>query len=226
MWHPGATAADRDAALEEERATRTASRGVGAGRGAGARGRPARPQPAVEHWSDEEEDDDWETAQLASRWQRSKREQAEREAERAEAEAELKAARAAAEAAEAAERARRNSGDEKRAGPTPSDARVRAAQCDADWEAFTKLGEKARIRYADVPWPALDAATLGMDARYAGARERKAAYRAASLRWHPDKFVQSFGSRLVPEEREKILKRVTEVAQAVNSIYQEVKDSN
>ena len=50
--------------------------------------------------------------------------------------------------------------------------------------------------------------------------ERRLAYRAASLRWHPDKFVQSFGAQLVPSEREAVLKRVTEVSQAINAIFQ------
>ena len=61
---------------------------------------------------------------------------------------------------------------------------------------------------------------LGLDLS-APAAERKAAFRSASLRWHPDKFVQSFGGRLVPDEREAILQRVTQVSQAVNALMQE-----
>ena len=56
-----------------------------------------------------------------------------------------------------------------------------------------------------------------------GLSERRLAYRAASLRWHPDKFIQGFGAQLVPAEREAVLKRVTEVSQAINAIFQQQK---
>ena len=92
---------------------------------------------------------------------------------------------------------------------------------EAAWERFVQRGD-APIRAVDVPWPALDAASLGLEGRCTSAAERKAAFRAASLRWHPDKFVQSFGGLLVAEEREAILQRVTEVSQAINSLYQEM----
>ena len=51
----------------------------------------------------------------------------------------------------------------------------------------------------------------------------KGVYRAASLRWHPDKFTQSFGGQLAPAEREAVLKRVTEVSQTINAIFQQEK---
>ena len=81
-------------------------------------------------------------------------------------------------------------------------------------------GDEASVRAADVPWPTLEAAALGLDPRATSAAERKQAFRTASLRWHPDKFVQSFGARLQPEEREQVLQRVTEVSQAINALYQ------
>ena len=62
---------------------------------------------------------------------------------------------------------------------------------------------------------------LGID-EDAPAEIKKKAVRQASLRWHPDKFVQSFGGSLVAEGREAILQRVTEVSQAINSLYQEM----
>ena len=54
----------------------------------------------------------------------------------------------------------------------------------------------------------------------AGLADRRLAYRAGSLRWHPDKFTQSFGTLIVPAERDAVLKRVTEVSQAINAIFQ------
>jgi hypothetical protein len=37
-------------------------------------------------------------------------------------------------------------------------------------------------------------------------------------RWHPDKFVAKFGSRLAAEDRERILMRVKETSQALNAL--------
>ena len=48
--------------------------------------------------------------------------------------------------------------------------------------------------------------------------EKTALCRKAYLRWHPDKFAQSFGSRLEPADRDRILNQVTAVAQYLNRI--------
>jgi hypothetical protein len=37
-------------------------------------------------------------------------------------------------------------------------------------------------------------------------------------RWHPDRFMQKFGARLAPAERDGVMLRVTAVASAVNAI--------
>ena len=88
------------------------------------------------------------------------------------------------------------------------------------WRAF-EAGPPDAFTVADVPWPTLNAKALGLEGKSSSAAQRKAAFRAASLRWHPDKFLQSYGARLRPDERETILQKVTEVAQAINSLYQE-----
>jgi hypothetical protein len=204
------TAADRDADAREKRdqgaerareAARAASGPRAGGRGGGRRA------PAVEEWSDNDDDDDFLDAHIAGRWQKSKQEQAERDVKNRQAEEQRAAEATAAEDRRRAE-ARRAAKEDI----------ARAAAVDAAWERFANLGDDARIRERDVPWPRLDAASLGFDTN---AEKRKAAFRAASLRWHPDKFVQSFGGRLVEAEREAILQRVTEVAQVINSLYQD-----
>ena len=93
-----------------------------------------------------------------------------------------------------------------------------ARASEADWDSFSRLGEDVIIRMRDVPWPALDKRSLGLDGN---AAVRKKAFRQASLRWHPDKFLQAFGNRLEPSEREAILQKVTETSQAINAIFQE-----
>jgi len=79
---------------------------------------------------------------------------------------------------------------------------------------------------ADVPWPSLgdDAPLPGVELLAAsgslasGGGEAKVAVRALQRRWHSDKFVQRFGPRLEPTQREAILRRVVAVCQAINAI--------
>lgn len=48
---------------------------------------------------------------------------------------------------------------------------------------------------------------------------QRAAFREASLRWHPDKFVQRFGEGLAPADRERTLARVQSIAQELNGAW-------
>ena len=149
--------------------------------------------------------------QLTINFKKSKADQAEREAERKEAE-ERRAAQAAAEA----ERQRQQAASAAR------EELARSAASDRDWERFCARPDDAAIGMRDVPWPVLDAASLGLDPRHTpSAAERKARFRQQSLRWHPDKFVQAFGGRLDAAERDAVLQRVTEVSQAINALYQQ-----
>ena len=230
LW--AGTAADRDAMLDRERQVREAARAQGArggggggsarasrssssGGGSAYRPPPRRAPPPVEPYDDESSDEgDWYDAHIASRWAKSKQQQAERDAVQDE-----KQAKRNAEAEEEAAQRRRDA-------QAAREAELEEAKaCEKGWDAFAQLGDDAVIRMRDVPWPVLDAASLGLDPRLYDKAQRKAAFRQASLRWHPDKFLQSFGSRLVEEEREAILQRVTEVAQAINQIRQEAKRS-
>jgi hypothetical protein len=151
---------------------------------------------------------------LAGRWSRYKSDQKKREEARREAEVAHERRRAEANAEK--ERLRKGS-----APPTSAaQSAAAAASDDAAWERFVGSGSDSPISVVDVPWPTLQAGALGLDPATASAAERKQAFRAKSLRWHPDKFVQVFGSRLDPEEREAILRRVTEVSQEINALYQ------
>jgi len=49
------------------------------------------------------------------------------------------------------------------------------------------------------------------------AEERRKALRELKRLWHPDKFAQKFNQRLADEIREKVAKKVTEIAQYLNS---------
>lgn len=48
------------------------------------------------------------------------------------------------------------------------------------------------------------------------AKEVRERIREEVRRWHPDKFIQKLGGRIVAEEREQVMERVKNVAQAIN----------
>ena len=50
---------------------------------------------------------------------------------------------------------------------------------------------------------------------------QRAAFREASLRWHPDKFVQRFGEALAAVDRDRTLARVQAIAQELNRTWSE-----
>ena len=227
LW--AGTAADRDRALDAERQIREAARaqgrpvrrGLGGGgsssRQSGSAYRPqprAAPPPVQEYFvvSSDSEEEDWYDAHLASRWAKSKAQQAAKDEE-------LRKAQAKRDAAYDAERAQE--ARERQAEAERESEQVRSTE--VDWEKFAALPADSCIRMCDVPWPNLTADALGLNPSVASKAQRKQAFRSMSLRWHPDKFLQGFGSRLDVQEREAILQRVTEVAQAINSIYQEAR---
>ena len=178
--------------------------------------RPARrPEPEGEPDCDlGEQEEEEECAWYDGRWRNYKSEQKKREEARREAEE----AHARRRAEAAAEKARLGKGEPPAA--NEADTKAAAAADEAAWERFSQSGRDSPISVADVPWPQLQAATLGLDPARANGAERKQAFRMHSLRWHPDKFLQVFGARLDAAEREEILKRVTEVSQEINALYQ------
>jgi DnaJ-class molecular chaperone len=52
----------------------------------------------------------------------------------------------------------------------------------------------------------------------AEAGDVKSALRKLQLRWHPDKWAQRFASRLAPDDADRVLKRVNQIAQIVNGL--------
>lgn len=99
------------------------------------------------------------------------------------------------------------------------------------WKELGKA--QGTILYAHVPFPGLCPAippSLNLETALvtAGAwlgfrhplneTQAKLALRQAYLRWHPDKFRQSFGSRLEDKERDRILEHVTRVAQHISRL--------
>lgn len=87
----------------------------------------------------------------------------------------------------------------------------------------------ARLRYADIPWPAPRGSVPEMvEVMLHGADRadppafRKLLRRQQAL-WHPDKFAQRCGDRLEEAERKRILDTVTALSQELNRLAQSVR---
>lgn len=79
----------------------------------------------------------------------------------------------------------------------------------------------------DIPWP--DLSTLPTERpgeQKPGAQPAVSVdWKAIQTRWHPDRFLQKFGARLDPGEREAIMAKVTAVAAEINSLKEKVERS-
>lgn len=93
---------------------------------------------------------------------------------------------------------------------------------EAAWERFFSC-DALGILYEDVPWPDAGVARPnalllhGVQCAAEGGSAR-ATLRKLQVRWHPDKWSQRFASRLCPSHAERILGRVKDIAQHVNSL--------
>lgn len=82
-------------------------------------------------------------------------------------------------------------------------------------------GVSSSIRYDDIPWLGLDDAPTFLAELGIGGDQRKVAIRKALLRWHPDSFIQKYGSRLHVDDYEKIIKKITATFQTIMSAVRE-----
>ena len=98
-------------------------------------------------------------------------------------------------------------------------------------KVFDKDAADSPLRYDDIPWPKNSRKVDSMvevlvcDVNTADEQELKKFMRTQRLVWHPDKFVQKLGQRLVPDDRDRILERVTQLSQALNRVG-EVKEAS
>jgi len=84
------------------------------------------------------------------------------------------------------------------------------------WEVFQD--EPPELLYVEaVPWPPLIDDALEFCEELQAPGDRKKAYRLACRRWHPDKFLQRYGSRVTPKELPYMTFRLNEVFQAITS---------
>jgi hypothetical protein len=128
-----------------------------------------------------------------------------------------------------AERARKDTENDK----------IVIALHDVRWREFAEKAKHGEaIRYSDVPWlPTLLRHASDLKNCYsrrfeentepfdvigvseeANDQDKKAALRAASLRWHPDKFLQAYGKLLEVGDYERIMVQVNIMSQRVNQL--------
>ena len=76
------------------------------------------------------------------------------------------------------------------------------------------------MSYASIPWLVEDKEDARAIILYgtAGAANERKRLRMELMRWHPDKFVAKFGTRLAAGEKEVVLEGVKRISQMLNSL--------
>jgi len=94
------------------------------------------------------------------------------------------------------------------------------AEYESKWTTFQEI---AVITMAAVPWPPNAESllqwqiqkTAGTQAEYKS--KVKSAYKKCALRWHPDKFMGNFGSKMAEADKEKIHSKLNDNFQILNA---------
>jgi len=100
----------------------------------------------------------------------------------------------------------------------------RRAKYEARWRSFATADWSEPIQMAHVPWLVddlnEDPAQLASFLLYGAItpEEQRKRSRGELMRWHPDKFVSKFGSRLYAQDRTSILDKVNAISQLLNTI--------
>lgn len=95
---------------------------------------------------------------------------------------------------------------------------------ETSWKKFSDSG-KLTFSYADVPFPVEKGKETELSRvilHNAPSSEHKQLLRKEILRWHPDKFLQKYRSRLQGPDHDRILARVNELSQALHQLYSSV----
>lgn len=89
-------------------------------------------------------------------------------------------------------------------------------------QAWTRFQDRPPfpVSVGSVPWPPCNDDVLEFCERLQAPGQRKLAYRIACRRWHPDKFLQHYGSLVYPDELPGLTSRINEVFQAVTSQWE------
>ncbi|KAK2871368.1 hypothetical protein Q8A67_023895 [Cirrhinus molitorella] len=102
-------------------------------------------------------------------------------------------------------------------------------RCAATFHSSSSKGPEGLLGYDDIPWPAPRGSLEEMVAVMLHGADRSdlTAFRKVLRRqqalWHPDKFFQRCGGRLLESDRQKILDTVTGLSQELNRLAQNLR---
>ncbi|XP_056322704.1 NF-kappa-B inhibitor-like protein 1 [Danio aesculapii] len=102
-------------------------------------------------------------------------------------------------------------------------------RCTATFHGSSSKGQEGLLAYEDIPWPAprgsLDemVAVMLHGANRADLPAFRKILRRQQALWHPDKFAQRCGGRLLDSDRKKILDTVTGLSQELNRLAQSLR---
>jgi hypothetical protein len=90
---------------------------------------------------------------------------------------------------------------------------------ETKWNDFSAT-PPSDVYFDSIPFPPCDDDVLEFMAKFnLLGRDFKTAYRLACRRFHPDKFMQNFGSHIVESDADRILSRLNSITQSLNSQY-------
>ena len=90
--------------------------------------------------------------------------------------------------------------------------RSRAEAAEQSWNLFERSAPDD-VRYGDVPFP--QEGDIRAMAQVLGGGKK--AFQTLAMRWHPDKFMNNYGKKINPNEKDHILEKVTEIFCMINS---------
>ena len=85
----------------------------------------------------------------------------------------------------------------------------------------------SQIKFEDIPWlPTLllkgpgnrESWKLVAVCEHSAFGDKKAALKTHTMRWHPDKFLQKYGNRVIPQDKEKVMEKVIRCSQRLNEL--------
>lgn len=92
---------------------------------------------------------------------------------------------------------------------------------EAQEKAWSDLPKKTgELRYKDIPWPDMPGVEHGVLDTVLRSLTKVgnggSTLRALRMRWHPDKFIQNYGTVIHPGDQDKVMRRVNQIAQVIN----------
>eukprot|EP00397_Hematodinium_sp_SG-2012_P056706 GEMP01070226.1.p2 GENE.GEMP01070226.1~~GEMP01070226.1.p2 ORF type:complete len:208 (+),score=52.83 GEMP01070226.1:93-716(+) len=94
-------------------------------------------------------------------------------------------------------------------------------QHDAAYRQFQEEGPlRKMLMFDDIPWPPCAFDVLEFLERLWSPGHPRQAYRIACRRWHPDKFLQLYGPRVLEVDLERVTSKLNDIFQVVSTEWQ------